>query len=312
MRILSNIKNTTFIAYVKLFTVILTWGSVYHFAKILVTDTDIYTVAFVRFFIASIILLLLYYKKNKTIKFIQSKQEYTLLLLIGFFGIFLYNLLFFKAESLIPANDVAILYSLTPCITVILGVFIFKNKLNIFSYIGLIIALFGAILTLTLSNAECHDKLTCTHITDLSFGAFIAITASFSMAVYSILNKKASYLKIDTLSITTISTIIGTILLFITFLLYGAPPSNLLHKDFNFWFAMFYVAVFSTVLGYSWYIDSIRDLGVAKTVVFLNGVPLSSIIIGAIAFNQFISIAVLFSGLIIITGVTITNINKSS
>ena len=237
---------------------------------------------------------------------------YLLLFFIGFFGIFLNNLLFFKVEHLIPANDVAILYSLTPCLAVVIGVFVFKNKLNILSYIGLFIALFGTILILSLSDTKCHNKFICAQfLQGASVGDLIALFASSSMAIYSVLNKKASFLKIDTLSITTISNIIGTILLFITFLLYGAPLSNLLHKDFNFWFAMLYVAIFPTVIAYFWYSDSIRDLGITKTVVCLNGVPLFAIIIGAMFFKQSISLDVLIAGLIIISGVTITNINKN-
>ena len=56
-------QNNKIIAYVKLICVILIWGGVYHVAKFLVSDTDIFTIAFIRFFIASFVSLLLYYKK---------------------------------------------------------------------------------------------------------------------------------------------------------------------------------------------------------------------------------------------------------
>lgn len=294
--------------YLKLFGVIVIWGGVYHVAKFLVQDTDVYTVAFIRFISAAIVLLMLYYKKHKYISIVRPRNQWWLLFWIGFVGIFLYNILFFTAETLIPANNVAILYAVTPCIIVLLSTIFLKNKVSMLGYLGIAIALFGTIGVISLSESSCAGKFLCSSLlTHLSLGQIIAFLASVSMAIYSILNKKAAHMNLDSLCITTFSTVFGAICLFITYLIFGEPAHNLLHKPLTFWLAMFYISIFATVIGYKWYSDAINNLGVGQTAVFLNGVPLCAVLIGVVFLGQSLSAGMMVFGLVVISGVLITN-----
>lgn len=302
------IKNTKILAYIKLTVVILVWGSVYHVAKFLVMETDVYTVAFLRFISAALVLLGLYYRQNRHFNLVRPRHHWWLLFWIGVVGVFGYNVLFFTAETLILANNVAILYAITPCIIILLGKIFLKNSVSILSYLGIIIALLGTIGVIIISEPSCQGKFLCKSLlTTLSLGQMVALGASFAMATYSVLNKKASHINLDPLCITTFSTVFGTLCLFITFLLFGDPVSNLLHKSWIFWLSLFYVSIFATVIGYKWYADAIHNLGVGQTAVFLNGVPLSAILIGVILLQQKMSPSMTILGMIVILGVVITN-----
>lgn len=305
---INNGMNNKLLGYLKLLGVILVWGGMYHVAKFLVIDTDVYTVSFIRFISAAVVLLILYYRKHKHVTIVRPRNQWWLLFWIGFVGIFLYNILFFTAETLIPANNVAILYAVTPCMIVLLGVTFLKNKVSMLGYIGIVVALLGTIGVISLSESSCGGKFLCSSLlTHLSLGQVIALLASLSMAIYSILNKKAAQMNLDPLCITTFSTVFGAICLFITFLVFGEPAHNLLHKPWTFWLAMFYTSIFVTVIGYKWYTEAIRDIGVGQTAVFLNGVPLSAVLIGIVFLGQLLSIGMMIFGLIVITGVLITN-----
>ena len=52
------------LAYIKLVLVILIWSGVYHVAKYLVNDTDAFTLGFLRFLMATIVLLIMYFSKK--------------------------------------------------------------------------------------------------------------------------------------------------------------------------------------------------------------------------------------------------------
>jgi drug/metabolite transporter (DMT)-like permease len=320
-------NTPSIMSYVRLVTCIILWGGIYHVAKYLVSKADIYTVSSVRFFLSALILLILFvankkhnYKKchqidnSKIFKF--SKSQWIILFYVGFVGIFCYSLFFFSAENNIPAVTVAILYAFTPCITVLLNRVFFQHRLSIHAYLGIIIAFIGTIVVILSSSHTHHTQnlstVACASSTvDHTWGIVAAILASISMAVYSILNRKAALMELDSLTITTFSIVIGAVLLIVVFLFFGAPLHLLLTQGWKFWAAMFYIVVLGTVLCYKWYSDAIKHIGVGKTAVFLNGVPLSAVIIGAML-GKSLSLLSLAGGAAIIIGVIITNFAVSN
>lgn len=304
-------KKVLILSYIKLIITVFIWGGVYHVAKYTVGNADIYTISFVRYLFASIILLIMYFAngKHKTNKF--NKAQWTILLWTGFIGIFLYNILFFSAELMLPAVIVAILYACTPCLTVLLNRIIFKYKIKFSAYVGIIVAFCGTIIVIITSQKSASSNMLESHAT-IIFGRVCAVLASVAMALYNILNRKASNMKIDPLTITTASSVIGAIFLFVTYLFLGEHLSSLLHKTPYFWFSMFYLIIFSTVLCYKWYSDAIKHIGVGQTAIFLNGVPLSAVLIDIFFGDNPINYVVILAGAVIVLGVLMTNLSVNA
>ncbi len=300
-----NNKNVV-VGYTKLIVVIRIWGGVYHVAKFLTTDTDPFTLSFIRFALASIILLILHHNNNGFAGFKKTRSEWLVLFLIGFFGVSLYNLFFFAAESLISANVVAIIYSLTPCITVYLGSVFLKQRVSMGGYVGILIALAGAVGVISFSDGDCGKFFCSALFKHISLGQIFAILASICMAIYSILNKRASQMNISSLTITTFGSVFGMIFLFIPFLLWGDAKS-ILSKSWMFWLAMGYTSILSTVIAYKWYSDAIQEIGMSQTVVCQNGIPFATIMIGTLFYGQWVTLGVFTSGAIIILGVIVTH-----
>ncbi|MFN7095881.1 MAG: DMT family transporter, partial [Burkholderiales bacterium] len=218
------------VAYLKLIAVVIIWGGNYHAAKYLVKDTDIYTVSFLRFALAALMLLFIQHNKHGAMGYKKSPIQWWMLIAIGFVGIFIYNIFFFGAESLIPANNVAILYAFTPCITVVFSSIFLKQKISCLGYVGVIIALVGTIGVINTSDTNC-GKFFCGELfRHLSLGELLAILATVSMSCYNILNRKAALMNLDPLHITTFGAVFGAIFLFITFLLFGGKVILLWHK----------------------------------------------------------------------------------
>lgn len=303
-----NIRKV--VAYIKLVLTILIWASIYHVAKYLIGSADPYTLGFLRFFIATIILFSLYFLKHGVKgAFTRPDNHWKTLWLLGLIGVFGYNIFFFGAESLISANNIAIFFAFTPCITVVLGRFVLGQSIRPLAYIGIVIALLGTIGVISFSYKAPGSEYSCVANTHpLPLGEILAILSAFAMAGYNVFNKKASSLGLDTLTITTFSALIGCIFLFISFILFGSKFSGLIHQPLMFWLAILYVAIMATVIAYKWYSDAIRELGMGKTAIFQNGIPLCTVIMGVVLFGDHISSQVILSGLIIIFGVILTNL----
>jgi drug/metabolite transporter (DMT)-like permease len=301
--------NKKILAYIKLIAVIVVWAGVYHVAKYLVDSTDAFTLGFLRFLMATIVLLAMYFAKHGVKRsFTRPDSHWIMLWLIGLIGVFGYQVFFFGAESIISANEVAIFFAFSPCITVVLGRLVLKQKIFPLAYVGIVIALLGTIGVITMSHKTEYTYSCLINAHPKHWGDFLAILTAVAMAAYNVLNKKASRLGMDALTITTFSSLIGTLFLFITFLLFGGKVIDLLHKPLMFWVALTYIAILATVIAYKWYSDAICELGVGKTAVFLNGIPLCAVLIGVLLLGNTISTDIILSGVVIIIGVVMTNL----
>lgn len=300
--------NNKILAYIKLILVVILWGISYHTAKYLVINADVYTISFIRYLLSTIILVSIYIaKKGPRALIHKSVQEWNILILAGFVGVFAYNVFFFKAESFISANHVVILYALTPCLSILLGMVFLNNKIKMIGYLGILTSLIGAIGVICVSSDNVTGNLvhqTSPHA--IFLGEVFALLAVLCMAIYNILNKKASGIGIDAFTLVTFSAVFGLVFLSITFIIF-APHLVISQYSIKFWGAMLYTVLIATILCYKWYGDAINQIGVSKTSIFLNGVPLSSVLCGVFLLGEPISSIVLIFGAIIISGVIMVN-----
>jgi drug/metabolite transporter (DMT)-like permease len=308
-----NIDTKKTIGYLKLLIVVSIWGGTYHVAKYMIEYADIFTVSYLRFLVASTILVIMLYRKNGWAGFTSKpKHHWFLLFMVGFVGIFLYNMGFLGAETLISPNTVATIFAFTPCLAVLLSVIFLKQKLNLLGYFGIIIALAGVLAIIKFTGGDC-GKVFCSDGIEVTLGEWLALLSAFSMAVYNILNKLAAKQDMNPLTVTTFGAVFGTICLGIAFLIYGKNLNYLYNVPWLFWLALIYLSVFATVICYKWYSEAIHEIGVAKTVVFQSGVPVAAIFIGITFAGDTLSNGVFVAGVVVIFGVLTTNmaLNKN-
>jgi drug/metabolite transporter (DMT)-like permease len=273
----------------------------------LVKSLDTYSVAFIRYFLASVILLtILRVKHGQFFNKLQFQQHWKLLLSIGVIGIGLYNIAFFGAEKYLSADQVVLIYSFSPCLTALLASWVMKQRLGVIAYLGMIIALCGTVGVINYANPQCGEYFCKDIIRHLSIGEVYALSLCIFAAIFSILNRIASQQHIDSLTITTYAAVFGSVVLLIAMLL-GGHPHDILHQSHQFWLALLYTSVIGSVAAYFWFSEAIKDLGVPKVVVFLNGIPFATILLGVVFFNEPISLPIIVCGIVIIAGVMLTN-----
>lgn len=294
------------IAYLKIIMAMLFWGGAYHAAKDVVLDLDPYTCSALRWGIAAIILAVMLFRQKSFAGFIQPARYWPLIIGIGFFAICLYNIFFFAAEAVLSANLVAIIISITPCITVIFSRYFFKEPLNFLTIIGVIIAFCGAVFAINLSESGCGHLWCSNLLQNLNYGELLAFLMSIGSAMYSLLLKKSARMGMDGLTITTLSSIVGAIFLIIIAIFKGNYMA-ILSLSMHNWWLMLYMAVFASVLGYKWYSDGVKELKVSQAVIFVNTIPLASIIVGMLFFHTPVTLLFFVTAIIVIIGVIITN-----
>ena len=285
----------------KLIMVAALWGGTFIAGRIVAQSLPLMTAAFVRFFVASILLVIVAVKMEGRLPRLNRGQV-LLTAVLGLTGIFIYNICFFGALARVPAGRTSLFVSLTPIVTAILAVLIFSERLGLRRWIGIVVALLGAIVVITRGDLIGG-------ITDISqslgLGELMMLGAVLSWATYTLISRKV----LETLS-PIVATTYGTLWGFV-FLSIGAVGEfkeiDWILLDWRIWTSVFYLGAFGTVLPFIWYYQRIQTVGPSRTAIFTNLVPAFGVLFSATLLDEPILISMVVGGLIAALGVALVN-----
>ena len=297
----TNLSAMTPLLAFKLTMVAALWGGTFIAGKILAQSLPLMTAAFGRFFVASILLVFVAVKMEGKLPRL-NREQILLTAILGFTGIFLYNICFFGALARVPAGRTSLFVSLTPIVTAVLAGLIFSERLGVRRWAGILVALIGAIVVITRGDLIGG-------ITDISqslgLGELMMLGAVFSWAAYTLISRKA----LETLS-PIVATTYGTLWGFV-FLTIGAigefKDVDWIHLDWRVWTSVFYLGAFGTVLAFIWYYQGIQTVGPLRTAIFTNLVPAFGVLFSAALLGEPVLISMVIGGLIAVLGVSLVN-----
>jgi drug/metabolite transporter (DMT)-like permease len=287
-----------FFTYVSLVFTMLLWGGTFIAGRILADSVAPASAAFLRFVIASATMLIVVQLVEK--KLLRPPKKLWLpLILLGMTGVFAYNVFFFNGLHHISGGRASLIISCTPLVITIFAAFFLRERLTAVKSCGVLLSLFGAVTVI--SNGHPGSLFT------IGFGpgekALIGCVLSWS--AYSIIGR--SVLRtLSPLSAVCYSSMIGTLFLAIPAAREGlfSRLSTITSVD---WTSLAYLGFCGTALGFSLYYQAIKKIGASRAGIFINLVPLFSILLSWLILGESIKPIVLAGGLLILTGVSLTN-----
>ena len=297
----ANLSAMTPLLAFKLVMVAALWGGTFIAGKILAQSLPLMTAAFGRFFVASVLLVFVAVKMEGRLPRL-NREQILLTAVLGFTGIFLYNICFFGALARVPAGRTSLFVSLTPIVTAILAGLIFSERLGVRRWVGIVVALIGAIVVITRGDLIGG---TADISQSLGLGELMMLGAVLSWATYTLISRKV----LETLS-PIVATTYGTLWGFV-FLSIGAVGEfkdiNWMLLDWRVWTSVFYLGAFGTVLGFVWYYQGIQTVGPSRTAIFTNLVPAFGVLFSAVLLGEPILTSMVVGGLIAVLGVSLVN-----
>ncbi|WP_329605220.1 DMT family transporter [Undibacterium hunanense] len=294
-------NKTPVITYLKLVCVALFWGGTFIAGRLVAKEIPHMIAAFIRFSVASILLLLLAWRLEGGLPKLTRQQMHATFSL-GATGIFLYNLCFFAALERMPAGRTALFVALNPIVTALALAMLFGERLSKIRWLGILIAFAGAAVVITRG-----DLLGAVHDLSQSVGKgeLFMLAAICGWAAYTIIGRHA--LKgLSPIAATTYASLWGLLLLGIGAAL-EIPRFEPAHMSLQIIAALVYLGAFGTVIGFVWYYEGVKSIGPARTAVFNNLVPVFGISLGALILGEPILTSMIIGGLLVIAGVTLTN-----
>ncbi len=286
------------IIYLKVIAVAVFWGGNYVFGKLASSSLSPSVYGFFRFLITSIALYIICYKR-KEFRFVALK-DMLYLILLAIFGCVLLNIAMQLGFKTISATRASLLATTTPLFVTIGAYIFFKERLNGLQLFGVFTSIIGTIFVVTNGNFSAL-------LLSLSIGDIYIFISILLWVVYVLLGKFYT-VKLSPLLMTTWVAILSACIFSpLAMYEYNHAVNNF---DFNAILACLYSGLLGTCLAYVWFLDGVKEIGAAKTSVFMNLEPLSAIFLASIILGESISMFMAIGGLITILGVTLTNIEN--
>jgi drug/metabolite transporter (DMT)-like permease len=270
------------------------WAGAFIAGKLGVNELSPISLTFFRFFFASIIIFIIMVKYEKKDWKLKGK-DWLPVIITGIVGMVGYHIFFFTALKYTEASNASILAATNPIVTAVLASYFIDEKLGIKRIMILILALVGVVLTITNWDLSILINLT------FNKGDLIMLVAVTCWAIYSVIVKKVMD-RYSPLILTTYSFIVCTLVL-LPFVIKEFMQTSILDISIRGWMPVLYMAVFPTVIGYLIQQMSIKEIGASKTAIFINLVPVFSVILATAILGEELGILRLVSGSIIILAV---------
>ncbi|MBP2629725.1 MAG: protein of unknown function transrane [Firmicutes bacterium] len=286
------------LANIAMMITVVAWGTSFISTKIILVEIPPITLAFVRFFITSLILYTII-KKTEPHTVVANSDKLKLAL-AGFIGISVYFYFENTGIKLTTASNASLITSFVPILSITLNMLFFKARLNGLEVIGVLIGIVGAYLTVT-ANGNIDFS------SDNFKGNLYMIGAMIAWAVYTILSKQMQQ-KYSGLFILTYQTIFATITLLPFSFLESDQWQTFSGSTFS---QILYLATICSALGYFLYGYALKTVDVVITTLYLNCVPVVGVVSGYFILNEQILPIQILGGAIIILAIFVTNLDKT-
>jgi drug/metabolite transporter (DMT)-like permease len=284
--------------YLKLLLTAIFWGGTFVAGRLVAQNVGPYSIAFLRFTIASILLLLLTWRIEGKLPKLKKPQIFPVFLL-GIIGIFIYNVMFFKGLKIIEAGRASLIIATCPIFITICSAMFLREKIDLVKGLGIVISVCGAIIVISKGNLSRIIE------GGLGLGELYIFCCVLSWVAYSLIGK-AVMKNLSPLVSVSYSSAVGAVALLVPALIEGLAR-NIASQSALDWLCISYLGVFGTVIGFVWYYQGLERIGPTKAGLFINFVPISAILCAFFILKEPITLSLAIGAVLVISGVYLTN-----
>ncbi|MGB5201588.1 MAG: DMT family transporter [Sedimenticolaceae bacterium] len=284
--------------YLYLVMAALFWGGTFVAGRKLAPLLDPHAAAFLRFCLASVLLLGWLYWRLGCIPKISSRQ-WLAVILLGASGIFAYNLLFFSGLQTVEAGRASLIIAANPVLIALVSHWLFREHLGWFRGLGIALSVAGAMIVI--GRGDIFGLLAG----QVGTGELLLLGCVVSWVAYTLIGRRVLR-GLSPLVAVSYASVVGTVLLGLVTLSQGGIGLAAM-QDLQVWLNIAYLAVFGTVLAFVWFYKGVQALGASRAAQFINLVPVSGVCLGAWLLDEPVTWSLLSGGLLVLLGLWLTN-----
>ncbi|MEH7400821.1 DMT family transporter [Gottfriedia acidiceleris] len=287
--------------YGALFLLSIIWSTSFLFIKLLLNDIGPEAIVFYRCFFGAMTLLIIMLIKKVKIDF-KNLPKMSLIIVISLFNHAIPWLFLSFSETHLQSNEAAVLNAFTPIATLIIGYFLFSQKIHKKQWIGLMIGIIGLMIMMNLNPS--------TIFSDNIIYSILMLFVTFCYGLGSHLTKK--YLQhIDVMIISFLTLGISGVFGFFYMVVVGKGTLKPF-VNFEVFSGVFGLGVVCSGLAYLLFYYMVKEGSAEFATMVTYIVPVFASIWGFFFLNEPLSFKMILGLLIVLLGVFITNSKQKS
>jgi drug/metabolite transporter (DMT)-like permease len=282
-----------------LLTVII-WGNTFPTAKYVLGIMPPTVYASTRYLLAALTLMaVLAWREGLKL---PRRSDLLALTGLGILGITMMQLLWTNALSLSTASKGAILVATSPIWAMIFGS-LRGQRLSFLAWTGVLLSFLGVFLVI--NNSLTAITVGGGHVV----GDLLFLIVAFCWALYSVLSPP--YLaRLGALYVSGWSMLFGALIL-APAMLWGWGDMDWSAMGGGHWASFLYTAILAGALGYLFWYEGIRRLGVARSVVYSYLIPVFAMLSAGLFLGEHISLAQVIGAAVVLTGLALTRLTTT-
>lgn len=284
--------------YILLLIATLLWGGNFVIGRGVSDDIPPFTLAFLRWCVAFIVLFPIAYKKVKR-EWRQLVQHWPIVFILALTGVAAFNTLVYIGVHYTTSINASLMNSSTPILIYLLSFIFLKERLTKYQIIGTAISLTGVLFIISGGSLASLKQFS------FNKGDLIVLIAIACWSVYSLLIKQyANRLPGQSTFLVTIA--IGAIML-LPFYTYETMQADYsVNWSLSTISAILFVGILASIVAFlSWNLGVVQ-LGANKASIYLNFIPLFATIFAVLFLGESIQLFQIIGGLGVIFGVIIS------
>ncbi|MCB1772983.1 MAG: DMT family transporter [Gammaproteobacteria bacterium] len=274
------------------------WGGTFIAGRQLASQIDPVSAAFLRFALATLLLWAWVGWRHRRLPGLTLRQGVAAILL-GITGIVAYNLFFFEGLKSVEAGRAALIVAINPVVIALASHLLFHEPLGGRRAAGVALSLCGALVVI--ARGDLVDLLSGS----VGLGEVLLLGCVASWSLYTLIGRRVLG-RLSPLVTVAYASLAGTVMLGLLFGVRGGPGPGVLREPVVL-AGIGYLAVFGTVLAFVWFYAGVKAIGATRAAQFINLVPVSGVLLGALVLHEPVTPAVLGGGIMVILGLWLTN-----
>jgi drug/metabolite transporter (DMT)-like permease len=237
------------------------WSVSFIWTRVAILSFHPVTLITLRLLLASILLFIVSFSIGKFQRL--RREDIKWFVLLAFFEPFMYYIGETYGLTMVESTLASVIVSTIPLFAPVLAYFLLKEKIGWANILGIFVSLFGVFLVIYQPGGG---------FTANPGGIALMFMAVFSAISYTTVLRKIST-HYSTLNVIFYQSFIGLFFFIPTFFIVDFPTIQTLHVTTQAFTALIMLAVFASVIAFVLFAGVVRKIGVARTNVFVNLIP---------------------------------------
>lgn len=228
-----------------------------------------------------------------------KKKDWKLFILLAFFEPFLYFLGESFGLTYVSATVGSVLISTIPVIATLGAWIIFRERLKLINYAGIILSFLGVLVFIINNDGSLSFNVK---------GLMLMTLAVFSAVGYNLTLSRlvGSY---GPVFIVNVQNVIGAVLFLPIFLIFEIRPLSATPFDIRHFMPIIELALFASCGAFILFAFSVKNMGITRANIFSNCIPVFTAIFSFILLGEKLSVRNLIGMGIVIAGLFMSQIN---